>query len=315
MTSSFRTCRTCGELFDLIRIQKRWTYMELALQTGLDERTIRNVLSDKVLPTLPTIDAICTALEINAISVITQYLNSDQKFTNQFTVVANSLYKSQRFVELQDHIDKIGSILSCTQSYASAVLLAKLEEFYKGLMLIEVDQFIEAKKCFNNALSIGKDSESLQTDISLMDARVLMNRELIVVLDGDLDFAMHTFEECGIILQKDSNAYCTLLFNSSNLQFLTRDFSKSLETARIGLRVAIENAHKQYIDRFYYRIGLAEYYLRKPEYIYSLFNVFQMRSLGIHSKKSDIMIRSIENEHQIKIPKYFPREKKHPAET
>lgn len=173
--------------------------------------------------------------------------------------------------------------------------------FHKALSVLDFN-YKESLQILHDTILVS-ESKILSSKIKLetvMDAKVLMNIGLIAYDQSDFSKAALILKKCEKVIARSAYLYETYLLNLSMTFHAMKEYKQSLEVAEKGLQSSLQSGNRDCIDRFLYRVGVAELILgSRTEALSKFHSIKHLKRINFHSDANDWLIGNLKTYYDI----------------
>ncbi len=146
---------------------------------------------------------------------------------------------------------------------------------------------------------------------SSMEIRILMNIALIIEEKETPKKSTKMFLFCLESLEQDNiEERIKVYYNLSYSFHLLSDYNKELYYADLGIKTCVKNKTLNGLGPLYFRKGIAEYHLKKENYIDSLLKAIHLFEILGHKKLKQIAIENCRKFYNIELTPFIPKSQK-----
>ncbi len=266
-----------GEKLKQIRKALSIGQKEIHQITGIEERTIRRIENAKVLPKLDTLEILSLIYKEDLVSLLIQCRLDDY---STFSKIKNEIeFKIDNEEQYNLHIEvrMLTKLLSSVENLYYKNLISQLILFAEAAILykdnknnnniVALNKFVEAIKITNSAFSLDNYDSFVYSSIEI---RILMNIAFVINKLNDKEKYLEIIEFCVNSVDTDDEIYPKLCHNLAGAYRRNKNYTKSLEFSKLGIKTCQENRLYNGLSLLYYGRGLSEHYLGESESIDSL---------------------------------------------
>lgn len=285
-----------GKKMEQIRKNLNLTQKKICELAGIDSVTIRRIENGKVVPKLDTLEILSPIYKQDLINLLLKYRFDDYL---TFYEIKNRLefkLDSVEFNTLHNEFKELNILLLSTKNNYYKVIIKQLILFTEAILLYKNNSDMD-----NKALNMLIESLKMTTPrfdlndynsfvYSSMEIRILMNIAFILNRLNLKEKYLEIMEFCFQSTDINDEIYPKLCHNLAGVYRRNKDFEKALKFSNIGIRVCQEVRNLNGLNLLYYGKGIAEFHLKKSEYIQSLnVSITLCEALGQNKLKDEII--------------------------
>nr|PZN08476.1 MAG: transcriptional regulator [Caldicoprobacter oshimai] len=143
---------------------------------------------------------------------------------------------------------------------------------------------------------------------SSMEIRILMNIALIIEKKESPEKCIKMFLFCLESLEQDNiEERVRIYYNLSYSFHLLSDYNKELYYADLGIKTCVKNRTLNGLGLLYFRKGIAEYHLKKENYIDSLLKAIHLFEILGHEKLKQMAIENCRKFYNIELTSFIAK--------
>lgn len=262
-----------GEKLKDIRKNLNLSQNKVTEETGVTERTIRNIENGKVLPSLDTLEILSAYYKTDLIHMLLQYRLDDYSVFYHIKGTIESKIENYESAKLHNEFENLKMLLASTKNMYFKNVIKQLIIFTEAIIHKDVDYDISLKKCIE-AIRMTTPTFTLENYKSFayspMEIRILMNIALIQNGLEKRELCLDILNFCIYSIDPHEEVYSKICCNLAYSYQLKKDFENMLKYADLGIKACQESRNYYILTMLFYLKGFAQCKLNDEEFRKSL---------------------------------------------
>jgi len=303
-----------GKELRYIRKSLKLTQKDIANRSFINIDTLRRIENGKVMPKQETLDLMSIILKRDLNEVLLKYRLKDYSTFHKIKNSIESKIEGGEFDELRREAEKLKRIIEeGKMSLYYTQLLKQLLFLIEAIIEKNVNNDYEkALKKLIQAMKITIPNFSLSNYTSFvyssMEIRILMNIALLAEKKESPEECIKKFLFCLEFLDEDNiEERVKIYYNLSYCYHLLSDYDKVLYYADLGIKTCVKNKTLNGLALLYFRKGIAEYHLKKENYIDSLLKALHLFEILNQEKLKQMAIENCRKLYNIDLTPFISK--------
>jgi len=267
-----------------LREKHQLTQADVVNSTGINEKSLRRIETNKVIPRIDTLEALSRVLKED---LIQSYSKSNSRGMELFEKIKTEIegkIKQSNYDELKKDVPRLKKLVDSIQSpyyillYRQYILLIESISLYR-----EGSDYQKSLEGFSKGLLLGNEHFSIDRyqnfSYSPMELRLLMNYALSFYRSGDKEKYLEILEFIMKEIDDDEPLYPIVAYNLATAYKRSDKHLDAIELIKKVIHYCKEQSDYSMLPTLYYGKGVSEYYLNRESYQNSFKKALSLTSL------------------------------------
>ena len=254
-----------------LRKKKGLTQTSVAEATGLNEKTLRRIELNNIIPQIETLEELSLVFKEDLVMSFIKYNSQNIRI---FETIQEDIEKKiiqDDFEKLNKYIPKLKSLIATIKNPYYILKYQQYILLIEGIVLYRGDKnYPESMKKFEKGIEISKVNFSIDQysnfSYSPMEFRLLMNIAFCLNRTGGQERYLKILEFIMDEIDHSNEIFPVVASNLGNAYKRSKKYMNAIEMMKKGIRYCQEKSDFSMLPLLYYGKGVSEYYLNHKEY-------------------------------------------------
>lgn len=289
-----------------LRKKKGLTQASIAAATGLNEKTLRRIELNTVIPQIETLEEMSLIFKEDLVMNFIKYNSQNIEMFEKVKEDIERKIIQDNFEKLNEYIPKLKSLISTIKNPYYILQYRQYVLLIEGIVLYRRDNnYHESMKKFKKGIEISNDNFSINQYsnfiYSPMEFRLLMNIAFCIYRTGDQQRYLKILEFIMDEIDHSNEIYPIVASNLGNAYKRSKKYNDAIEIIKKGIKYCTEKSDYSMLPLLYYGKGVSEYYLNSNSFKNSFKKAVTLTKLHGLNHLSTTIIKKCEENFQFEV--------------